>query len=152
NSSGIQAAINAIPATGGSIDLPCGTYTITATLLFPANGLVKLAGCGTGSSGAVGGGTRLVASSGAVTPIVKIQGASAGVRATDIFIRDLTIQGVYTTTQECLQIDHATAIDLRDVQFVNCGQAEWVNDAYQVGHHHVSYVQSGSGGTNTTAT
>src|SRR5208337_1441765 len=48
NSSGIQAAINAIPATGGSIDLPCGTYTITATLLFPANGLVKLAGCGTG--------------------------------------------------------------------------------------------------------
>jgi hypothetical protein len=147
---GIQSAINALPSTGGEIRLSCGTYTATAPILLPAAGLVKITGCGTGSTGS--GGTRLVASSGSVTPILQIQGTNASTRATNISLKDFTIQGIYTVTQLCMTIDHASVIELNNLQFYNCGQAEWVNDAYLVGHHRVSYIQSGSGGTNTTAT
>lgn len=146
---GIAAAISALGSGGGTIVLPCATYSITSTIVI--NTPIVFQGCGTGST--TTNGTRLIAASGTITPVIQVQGASASSRATDIYFRDMTIGSTtYTTSQNCMTIDHATLIDLRNVAFNNCGQAEWVDDAYQVGHHTVSYFQSGSGGSNTTAT
>jgi len=51
-----------------------------------------------------------------------------------------------------MQIDHATYVVQDHVQYITCGQAEWDDDVYRSLHTDVSYFQSGSGGTNTTAT
>lgn len=144
----IASAISSLPGGGGTVIVPCGTYTLSATLVIPSN--VILAGCGMGSTGS--GGTRLIASSGSVTPLVEVQGSSSSSRSTNIFIRDVTIGGVYTTSQVCMQIDHASYVSQEHVQYTNCGQAEWDDDVYRSLHNDVSYFQSGSGGTNTTAT
>lgn len=144
----IASAIAALPAAGGMVVIPEGTYTLSSTLLVPSCVILQGAGFGSSSSG----GTRLVAANGSVSPIVSIQGASAGVRSTDIFIRDLSIVGVYTASQIGLNIDHATYIVLENVQFINCGQAEWINDCYRCLHKNVSYYLCGSGGTAATAT
>jgi hypothetical protein len=147
----VASAISALPSTGGKVIIPAGTWPIGSTItLAVASGPIVIEGSGTGTT--TTGGTRLVASSGSVTPMIAVQGTSASVRAGNIYFRDLTIQGVYTASQQCVTVDHSTVVDFRDVQFIQCGQAEWIDDAYQVGHHHVNYFQSGSGGTNTTAT
>jgi hypothetical protein len=144
----IAGAISTLPSTGGTVIIPCGTYTLSSTLVIPSN--VILEGCGIGST--TSGGTRLVAASGTVTPLIQIQGSTPTARSGDIFLRDMTIQGVYTASQICMQIDHATYIVQDHVQYVTCGQAEWDNDVYRSLHTDVTYFQSGSGGTNTTAT
>jgi len=144
----IAGAIAALPSTGGTVIIPCGTYTLSTTLVIPSQ--VILQGCGTGST--TSGGTRLIAASGSVSPVVQVQGTSSTSRSGDIFLRDLSIVGVYTASQVCMQIDHATYIVQDHVQYLTCGQAEWDNDVYRSLHTDVTYFQSGSGGTNTTAT
>ncbi len=144
----VQSAINALPPGGGTVFIPCGTYTLSSTLVL--SGSLILQGCGIGNT--TGGGTRLVAGSGAVTPLVQVQGISGTNRVGDVFIRDLTIQGVYTSTQICFQADHSTWIDLMHIQFVTCGQAEFIGDSFRASHYDVEYFQSGSGGTASTAT
>jgi hypothetical protein len=145
----IQSAINALPVSGGTVYVPCGNYTLPTTLAL--TGPLVLQGCGMGSA-AGGGGTRLIAGSGSLTPVVSVQGVSAAVRNTNVFIRDLTIAGVYTTTQTCMLIDHATYIIMDHVQFSGCGQAQWFNDVYRAVLTDMSYYQSGSGATNATST
>ncbi len=48
NSTGIQAAINSLPAGGGKVFLPAGTYSITATVTIPS--FVWLEGAGASST------------------------------------------------------------------------------------------------------
>jgi len=43
-SAGIQAAINALPSTGGKVFLPAGTYSITSTTTIPSNVWIEGAG------------------------------------------------------------------------------------------------------------
>lgn len=144
----IQSAINSLPASGGTVYIPCGTYTLSSTLQL--TGSLVLQGCGIGNT--TGGGTRLVAGSGSVNPVVQLQGVSGSNRVGNVFLRDMTIQGVYTASQVCFQTDHSFYSALNNVQFVTCGQAEFVNDSFRLSHTNVNYYQSGSGGTNTTAT
>lgn len=144
----IQSAINALPAGGGTVMIPCGTFTLSSTLTLVSS--LVLQGCGIGNT--TDGGTRLVASSGAVSPLMQAQGASGASRVLDVFIRDMTIQGVYTAAQLCFLADHTTWIDLTHIQFVQCGQAEFINDSFRVNHYDVEYYKSGSGGTASTAT
>jgi hypothetical protein len=46
----IQAAINALPATGGTVYVPAGTHTQTSAITFPTNKPVRLMGAGFGAT------------------------------------------------------------------------------------------------------
>ena len=145
----IQDAIKAVPTAGGVVVFPAGTYKISSTILITASNVI-LQGMGIGSTSS--GGSRIVASSGAVTPIVEVAGASSGSLVHGVQILGLTIQGVYTSTQKGLYFNNFVNCLLNNVQFVDCGIAEDVDYGFRIVHYGCNYALSGSGDTATTAT
>ena len=110
----------------------------------------RLIGIGKGSS--TTGGTRIVANDGTVTPLIRILGTAELTRISQIYLENLTIEGVFTVTQIGLSAHFATGIFLRGVQFTELGQAEDFDNVFLATHENVNYFHSGSGGTAATAT
>lgn len=94
----IAAAIAALPATGGTIFLKQGVYTITATLVLPGSKNVLIKGAGKGAT--------VLNLTTAALPLFQIGAAATGKYA----IRDLTATGDGSTAQKF--IDLASAVDV----------------------------------------
>ena len=110
----------------------------------------RLIGVGKGSTTA--GGSRIVASDGTVTPLVRILGTAELTRISQIYLENFTIEGVFTVTQIGLSVHFASGVFLRGVQFLELGQAEDFDNVFFATHEQVNYFHSGSGGTAATAT
>jgi hypothetical protein len=149
STSAIQAALNAVPVGGGTVYFPAGSYIISSTLQVSISGTV-LQGIGTGSTTA--NGSRIVAASGLVTPLLQISGASSNSLINVIQVQNLTLQGVYTSTQKGVYCDNYDNLLFQNVQFVNLGIAEDLDYGFRVVHYSCNYATSGSGDTAATAT
>jgi len=91
----INAALAAIPATGGIVYLPWGRYRVTSPLLLK-NHSTTLLGAGTGQrSGATqnGVGTRIEADTGMTGDILRVQTDAATEPVYGVTLRDFTIDG-----------------------------------------------------------
>ena len=154
----LVACIAAIPASGGICDarglegaqvisttvtvnkpvvILLGYTTITCSASpcfdFPRLGrLSSLIGVGKGSS--TDGGSRIVAADGTITPMIRIIGDAELTRTSQIYIENLTVEGVFTVTQIGLFANFATGVFLRGVQFTELGQAEDIDNVFQMNH------------------
>ncbi len=91
----INAAIAALPSTGGVVVLSEGTFNIASSILIE-NDNVTLLGQGAGQrTGATqsGVGTKLKAASGIATAIVKVQRAADDRPVYGVLLRDFTVDG-----------------------------------------------------------
>ncbi len=86
-SSVIQAALDALPSNGGSVDLFAGTYVLTSMLTIPSN--TVLSGIGVNS-------TILLASSNLVSSVIQNSGGSVNPNRNSE-IQDLSIDGIHDT-------------------------------------------------------
>jgi len=59
NLSAIQAAIDSLPNTGGSVYIPAGNYTVDGTITFPTNNIILFGDGGVGYEAIVDKGTTL---------------------------------------------------------------------------------------------
>ena len=148
-------AISSTITVNKSVAILLGYTTITCSVSpcfdFPAAGrLSSLIGVGKGSS--TDGGTRIVASDGTITPMLRILGTNESTRTSQIYLENFTIEGVFTATQIGLSAHFATGVFLRGVQFTELGQAEDFDNVFLATHENVNYFHSGSGGTAATAT
>jgi hypothetical protein len=78
-------------------------------------------------------------------------GTSVNARNSFGSIENMEIEGVYTASQNCLYIQYVNLARIANVNFFNCGQAEYIAFASTLMHSYVDYSLSGSGSTAATA-
>ena len=172
----IAAAITDLPSTGGIVDarglegaqtiastvtisksvtilLGYAVYTTSASPAFDfvnAGDHSSLIGVGKGST--TSGGTRIIAASSGVTPVIRILGTDASNRAIKLRLQDLTIEGSANSDGQIgISYKFFTDIKLVRVQFVEIGQAEDIDMGALLGHFDINYHACGTGGTAATA-
>ena len=59
NLASIQAAIDSLPVTGGSVYIPAGNYTVNGTITFPTNNIILFGDGGVGYEAITSKGTTL---------------------------------------------------------------------------------------------
>lgn len=107
---GIQAALNALPAQGGEVYIPEGTYNLSAVLTIPQNN-VTLRGAGRG--------TILFLSDGANSNVISAT-TKSGLTIKDLYINGNdagntgTCHGIYFTGVSYSLIDNVTVYDTED--------------------------------------
>jgi hypothetical protein len=173
----IAAAILDLPSTGGVVDargiegaqtiastitvnkavvilLGYATYTSSASPAFdfPRTGRhSSLIGIGKGSS--TDGGTRIVAASSGVTPLVRILGTGTSTNTTVIRISDLTIEGTDTADGQIGLLANFTQVAfIERVQFAELGQAVDIDDGTHFHFRGGNFFHCGTGDTAATAT
>lgn len=107
----IAAALAAVPAAGGDVYIPAGTYTVSSTLLIPSNCTVR--GAGTQRT--------IINTSGATGfDVFKNSNFAAGTN-TNITIRDLYVNctSINTGTSRTVYFKNVTGFKLQNVEFFN---------------------------------
>ena len=107
----IQAAINAVTASGGTVVLPIGTYKVTASLVMPTTQFVSLVGMGKGS--------QIVNSSGASFDMITWANPGAGnLILTYATIGNMSLsQSGGTGSAAEINTQYASTLTIRDVYF-----------------------------------